>query len=134
MCLFGLFTLLVSAISPVDDPVQPDFSRHSSNWHRNVTTFKLVGSSHLMRRHCAAAPIAFGAPWWAYSLCGGSSSTRSPCPLKLARLRACTYGPGASRSLFPYHVAPDWCSPCQITNNARNTFELVRLRSTAHLA
>lgn len=61
VCLVGLFAVLVSAISPVDDSVQPDFSRHSSSWHRTVTASKLVRSNHLTGRHCAATPIRCGA-------------------------------------------------------------------------
>jgi hypothetical protein len=60
VCLLAL-ALLVSAISPVDDSVQPDFPPHSSNWHRIVTASKLAGPSHLIRGHCAATPIRCGA-------------------------------------------------------------------------
>jgi len=89
VCLFGLFTLLVSAISPVDDPVQPDFSRHSSNWHRNVTAPKHVGPNHLIGRHCAAAPIMFGA------YAGPTlDAAYQPAPVLYARLSS----PGCGRA------------------------------------
>ena len=84
VCLFGLFALLVSAISPVDDAVQPDFSRNSSNWHRNVTASKLVGPSHMIGGHCAAAPIAFGA------YAGPTPDAGYPTPV----LYACSSSPG----------------------------------------
>ncbi len=61
VCVFALFALLLSAISPVDDLAQSDFSRHSSSWHRIVTASKLVRASHLSKRDCTAAPIVFGA-------------------------------------------------------------------------
>jgi len=61
VCVVGLFALLVSAISPIDDSVQPDFSRHSSSSHRTVTVSKLTRPIHPTRRHCAATPIRCGA-------------------------------------------------------------------------
>jgi len=61
VCVVGLFALLVSAISPLDDSVQPDFSRHSSSWHRTVTVSKLAGPIHLAKRHCAITAIKCGA-------------------------------------------------------------------------
>ena len=58
--LFALFALLVSAISPLDDSLQPDFSHHSRSWHRTVIAPKKARPIHLIRRHCAA-PVALGA-------------------------------------------------------------------------
>ena len=61
VCVVGLFALLVSAISPVDDSVQPDLSRHSSSWHRTAIVSKLTRPIRLTRRHCALTPIKSGA-------------------------------------------------------------------------
>jgi len=42
ICVFALFALLVSAVSPADDLAQPDFSRHFRNGHRIVTASNLL--------------------------------------------------------------------------------------------
>lgn len=59
-CVCGLFALLVSAISPADDSVQPDFSRRSGTCHPIVKTCKLVQTSLLFKRNCTATPTALG--------------------------------------------------------------------------
>jgi len=60
-CAFGLFALLVSALSPADDSVQPDFFRHYRNDHRIVTASNLVQTGHLFRRNWGAAAVTFRA-------------------------------------------------------------------------
>jgi hypothetical protein len=59
-CAFGLFALLISALFPADDSVQPDFSRHFRNGHR-VTASTLLQTGHLFTRNWTAAAVTFGA-------------------------------------------------------------------------
>ena len=86
VCVVGLFALLVSAISPFDDSEQPDFSRHSSGWHRTVTVSRLARPIHLTRRHCTAAPIRCGASSAAAILHSADHAVPAP--------HACSSSPG----------------------------------------
>ena len=90
ICAFGLLALLVSAISPADDSVQPDFSRHFRNGHRIVTASKLLQTSHLLRRNCAAAAIMFGAH---------AGPVRHPADDPVPGPHACLSSPGLESSL-----------------------------------
>ena len=60
VCVVGLFALLVSAISPADDSVQPDFSRYFRTGERIVRASRLSPASHLFTRNCTTAPTALG--------------------------------------------------------------------------
>lgn len=99
VCLFALFALLVSAISPVDDLLQPDFSRHSNSWHRTVTASKLLHQNHLPRRNWAAAAITFGAH---------AGPVRHPADDSIYDLPAPLSSPGFEHSLAAR--APPTCS------------------------
>jgi len=60
VCIAGLLALLVSAISPVDDSVQPDFSRHFRNGQRIVTAATRLQASRVRSPNPAAALITGG--------------------------------------------------------------------------
>ncbi len=90
VCVCGLLALLVSAISPADDLVQADFSRHTRNCHRIVTASKLLQTGHLLRRNWAAAAIAFGAH---------AGPVRHPADDPVHGLPARLSSPGFERSL-----------------------------------
>lgn len=102
-CAFGLLTLLVSAMSPADDSVQPDFSRHFRNGHRIVTASKLSQTGHLFGRNWAAAAITFGAH---------AGPVRHPAEHSIHGLPACLSSPGFEGSLDAR--APPACSSCSV--------------------
>ena len=61
ICVAGLLALLVSAISPADDLVQPDFSPNFRSGQRIVAASRLLQIPLLHKRHCAGAAVALGA-------------------------------------------------------------------------
>jgi len=89
VCVVGLFVLLVSAISPLDDSVQPDFARHSSSLHRTVTVSKPGGAIHLTRRHCALTSIECGAY---------AAPVLHSAPYAVPASHACSSSPGFERT------------------------------------
>ena len=98
-CAFGLLALLVSAISPMDDSVQPDFSLHFGNGQHMVTAFKLLQTSHALRPNRAAAVTTFGAH---------AGSVRQPADHLVQGVPTCSSSPGFERSLAAR--APPACS------------------------
>jgi len=103
ICSFGLLALLVSAISPADDSVQPDFSRHFRNGHRIVTASKLLQTGHLFRRIRAAAEIKVGAH---------AGPVHYPADHSTQYLPASLSSPGFEGSLAVR--APPACSSCSV--------------------
>jgi len=53
----GLFALLVSAVSPADDSVQLDYSRHLRYGRLIVTASRLVQMSHVLKPNEAAPAL-----------------------------------------------------------------------------
>ena len=98
ICAFGLLALLVSATSPADDSLQPDFARHFRNGHRIVTA-SLSQMGHLFRRNWAAAAITFGAH---------AGPVRHPAEHSIHGLPARLISPGFEGSLTAR--APPVCS------------------------
>jgi len=103
VCVAGLLALLVSAISPADDSLQPDLSRHFRNGHRVVTASKLLQASHLLRPNRAAAANTFGAH---------AGPVRHPADHSILGPPASTSSPGFKRSLAAR--APPACSSCSV--------------------
>ena len=100
---FGLLALLISAISPVDDSVQPEFFRHFRKGHRIVTASKLLQANHLFRRNCTAPAITLGAD---------ARPIRHPADPSIHGLPACLSSPGFERSIAARAPPADSSSCC----------------------
>ena len=87
ICVAGL--LLVSAMSPADDSVQPDFSRHVSKGQRVGTASNLLQSSHVLRPNAFPVLITAG---------DHPGPVRHLEDLPVRSLPACLSSPGFGRS------------------------------------
>jgi len=89
ICTLALFGLLVSAISPVDDATQPDFSRYFRNGRCNVTASNLLQMGHVFGQNRAAAITSSA----------HAGPVRHPGEHSIQGLPACANSPGFEDSL-----------------------------------